>query len=661
MKKKKGFTLVELLAVIVILAVILVIAVPKIMDTIQNAREATFMSSAKLIATQAEKKYSEQMIFDNEEDIMSCDDITKLTEDNYIDCSVRIVDGKAKVTLKGTGKFEGMNVCNSTKDNITLEDNCDDVCITERVEKKYSIKDYDACIENFGDFLGPDANIFCTGNGVEGMTFNQAAIVLPIASGLTETELVGKDVFEIKKVNVCVTEVQDEACFEFNSGVITGYNYSCGGDVIIPEKIDNVTVTAIGEGSFASASEADAFNLKSIKLPDTLTTIGRAGFAGNYSMSEITIPSGVTSIGEEAFIFTPLLKTIYNYTGRSFDWGLIVNADSDSDLTFIEGTVPDKIIGGTKEVLSKQCFTVSSGAITGYDSTCKSDVTIPSEISGQTITTIKENAFKDANITSIFIPSTITTIEKNAFYKDNTSNPNLTKINNMSGKSFNWGLIVNGRSGYEFEAGTVVNSKGNVTVANVQDESCFAFDSGAITGYDRSCGVHVSIPSTIGGVAVTSIGGVAFTTCGAEVANLSNNNRYSASPLINTTYSVNVMPMAQLCESIGIRSVKMPNTIEVIEWGAFSGNSISGVLDLSELTNLTSIDLSAFESNQITSVILPSSVTEVGQKAFYNNPLKKVIVGNTNLTFGECAFGNTINFDSTSVLPNTYPDGYCQK
>ena len=36
MKKKKGFTLVELLAVIVILAVILVIAVPKIMDTIQN-------------------------------------------------------------------------------------------------------------------------------------------------------------------------------------------------------------------------------------------------------------------------------------------------------------------------------------------------------------------------------------------------------------------------------------------------------------------------------------------------------------------------------------------------------------------------------------------------------------------------------------------------
>ncbi len=55
MKKKNGFTLVELLAVIVILAVILVIAVPKITDTIKNSKIASFESSAKTIASQAEK------------------------------------------------------------------------------------------------------------------------------------------------------------------------------------------------------------------------------------------------------------------------------------------------------------------------------------------------------------------------------------------------------------------------------------------------------------------------------------------------------------------------------------------------------------------------------------------------------------------------------
>ena len=55
--KKDGFTLVELLAVIVILAVILVIAVPQIMSTITESRKGALASSAKLIASSAETAY----------------------------------------------------------------------------------------------------------------------------------------------------------------------------------------------------------------------------------------------------------------------------------------------------------------------------------------------------------------------------------------------------------------------------------------------------------------------------------------------------------------------------------------------------------------------------------------------------------------------------
>jgi prepilin-type N-terminal cleavage/methylation domain-containing protein len=53
--KKNAFTLVELLAVIVILAIILVIAVPKVMNVIEDAKKATLESTAKMIASQAEK------------------------------------------------------------------------------------------------------------------------------------------------------------------------------------------------------------------------------------------------------------------------------------------------------------------------------------------------------------------------------------------------------------------------------------------------------------------------------------------------------------------------------------------------------------------------------------------------------------------------------
>ena len=58
MKKRNGFTLVELLAVIVILAIILVIAVPQIMDTINSARKASLESSVKMVAAQAENQYT---------------------------------------------------------------------------------------------------------------------------------------------------------------------------------------------------------------------------------------------------------------------------------------------------------------------------------------------------------------------------------------------------------------------------------------------------------------------------------------------------------------------------------------------------------------------------------------------------------------------------
>ena len=54
--KMKGFTLVELLAVIVILAIILVIAVPKIMSVIEDTKKANLESTAKMIVGQAEKK-----------------------------------------------------------------------------------------------------------------------------------------------------------------------------------------------------------------------------------------------------------------------------------------------------------------------------------------------------------------------------------------------------------------------------------------------------------------------------------------------------------------------------------------------------------------------------------------------------------------------------
>ena len=121
MKKKNGFTLVELLAVIVILAIILVIAVPKISDTIKNSKKASFESSAKTIAAQAEKKKMEKEILEDAGSI-NCSDVVKLNDTDYGNCSISFDGNTAKVTLVGKGKFEGLSVINGTKDGATVTD-----------------------------------------------------------------------------------------------------------------------------------------------------------------------------------------------------------------------------------------------------------------------------------------------------------------------------------------------------------------------------------------------------------------------------------------------------------------------------------------------------------------------------------------------------------
>ena len=116
--KGRGFTLVELLAVIVILAIILVIAVPKITDTIKNSKKASFESSAKTIAAQAEKKKMEKEILEDAGSI-NCSDVVKLNDTDYGNCSITFDGNTAKVTLVGKGKFEGLKITNGTKDSAT--------------------------------------------------------------------------------------------------------------------------------------------------------------------------------------------------------------------------------------------------------------------------------------------------------------------------------------------------------------------------------------------------------------------------------------------------------------------------------------------------------------------------------------------------------------
>ena len=121
-KKRNAFTLIELLAVIVILAVILVISIPRILDVIETSKKDSFKNSAQLIADSAEKKKVSDKLLGKDEEI-TCKDVAKINDEDYASCTIDFDEnGIAKVSITGKGKFDGLKITNGTKENAEVKE-----------------------------------------------------------------------------------------------------------------------------------------------------------------------------------------------------------------------------------------------------------------------------------------------------------------------------------------------------------------------------------------------------------------------------------------------------------------------------------------------------------------------------------------------------------
>ena len=124
---KKAFTLVELLAVIVVLGLVLVITVPKVTQTINNSKKRTLELTARTIAKSAEEKYIENDTFGLEEEI-TCESISGISNNDYSSCVITFdEEGNASVSIKGNGRYKGLYVCSGSKNNSTvIEKECNE-------------------------------------------------------------------------------------------------------------------------------------------------------------------------------------------------------------------------------------------------------------------------------------------------------------------------------------------------------------------------------------------------------------------------------------------------------------------------------------------------------------------------------------------------------
>ena len=78
-------------------------------------------------------------------------------------------------------------------------------------------------------------------------------------------------------------------------------------DIEIPEKLGIYTVTGLGKDSFTGYPFAGDWykfgrNIRSVTIPQSVTSIGDSAFSFCIALTEVTIPQSVTSIGDSAFV-----------------------------------------------------------------------------------------------------------------------------------------------------------------------------------------------------------------------------------------------------------------------------------------------------------------------------------------------------------------------
>ena len=104
---KKGFTLVELLAVIAILAILVIIALPNVLKMFNDAKKNSFITETKTIYSEVSKKYISESMKGNKLTYVSSEDNTKLnmTGRDLQYCVLLNSDGSVKSMKVSNGEY----------------------------------------------------------------------------------------------------------------------------------------------------------------------------------------------------------------------------------------------------------------------------------------------------------------------------------------------------------------------------------------------------------------------------------------------------------------------------------------------------------------------------------------------------------------------------
>ena len=539
--KNKGFTLVELLAVIAILAILVIIAIPNVLKMFNDSKKNAFMVQARKTANVAQ----EHTVLSNDK-TFDCNSL--LTGQKFKDCTATVdKNNQVTVDVLGSGAYENFLMVDVTPNanSGTFVDLSKLNTIDIGTEKEFK----ESLVKN---------------NKINEPTFKQ----------MTADEYVSLG----SKFNTLTDEDKQKYKDEYNTSLNN-------------IKIENNLIKSTSkETPFAATMKLPAGKYKIVyKLND-------------YRTEPILITDNCINnrenIKEDNDMFNYLYFTDYNFikdeNGNPILTGTI-NISKDTEY-YIVGEINSNKIG--PEITIERMIP---------DFSINGDENI-------TLMSVEVSSYKDAGVS--YNGKTLTGNDVYTY----------TNLKDKEGE-YKYIYVVKTNQGVKI-------LRRYITVSNNTSEKCFKFnkETQEIKQYyyfennvsgGKKCPMDVVIPEKISGVQVKGIGHSAFEyDCGSDniVLPTTSFNKY------------NIKQMTACSRPIGINSVILPEGLEYIGYNAFEGNNLK-------------------------TVTIPSTVTEIHMYAFGSNQLQSVIFKGDMGKIKMCkSFKGEKHSDTVNAIEDTYCD-----